>query len=80
MVDKSYFEADSALPTFYVGLYFNNVDDDDRRPQNLNYFLRLPGYWFTDLVYPMLQIPGPRNYCKYQFVIWSCVVNSIQHF
>lgn len=63
MVDKSYFEADSALPTFYVGLYFNDMDGDEP-PKKLNYYLRLSGYWFTELVYPFLQIPGPRNFSK----------------
>ncbi|MPC11279.1 ATP-binding cassette sub-family A member 17 [Portunus trituberculatus] len=61
MVDKSYFEADNALPTFYVGLYFNDLQDD-QPPEKLDYFLRLSGYWFTELIYPFLQIPGPRNF------------------
>lgn len=62
MVDKSYYEADSALPVFYVGLYFDMKGDEP--PQNLIYSLRLPGYWFTELIYPFLQIPGPRNFSE----------------
>lgn len=64
MVEKSFYEANSAIPTFYVGLYFDDVNGD-APPQNLRYSLRLSGYWFTDLVYPFLQIPGPRNFSKY---------------
>lgn len=64
LVDKSYYESDSALPVFYVGLYFYDMDGDEP-PRNLSYDLRLPGYWFTELIYPFIQIPGPRNFSKH---------------
>ncbi|XP_063592166.1 phospholipid-transporting ATPase ABCA3-like [Penaeus indicus] len=61
-VDKSYFATNDSFAAFYIGLFFNDLDDPDVPPQHLNYDLRLTGLWFTDLLYPFLQIPGPRNF------------------
>ncbi|XP_042235284.1 phospholipid-transporting ATPase ABCA3-like [Homarus americanus] len=63
LVDKSYFETNNSLAAFYVGLYFHDLDDPGPEPpKNLNYDLRLSGYWQTSQLYPFLQIPGPRNF------------------
>lgn len=61
-VDKSYFATNDSFAAFYIGLFFNDLDDPEVPPLHLNYDLRLTGLWFTDLLYPFLQIPGPRNF------------------
>lgn len=61
-VDKSYFATNDSFAAFYIGLFFNDLNDTEVPPQHLKYDLRLAGLWFTDLLYPFLQIPGPRDF------------------
>ncbi|KAK7083181.1 hypothetical protein SK128_003539 [Halocaridina rubra] len=60
-VQASYFQTNDSWNAYYVGLFFNETDGETV-PQNLQYELRMTKYWFTEQLYPFLQIPGPRNY------------------
>ena len=55
----------SYYSTYYVGIFFH-LDDDDlvssEPPHHLKYDLRKQDYYYTDIVYPYLQIAGPRDY------------------
>lgn len=64
MVQQAFVESSDSLASFYIGLYFNDLsnEDQDVPPDHLNYDLRLLKYWFTSQIYPFLQIPGPRNF------------------
>ncbi|KAK4327949.1 hypothetical protein Pmani_001610 [Petrolisthes manimaculis] len=64
MVQKAFVESSDSLASFYMGLYFHDLPDEDQDlpPDHLSYDLRLLKYWFTNQIYPFLQIPGPRNF------------------
>ena len=62
-VQASYLLSNQSATAFYIGLFFRNTDGDTV-PDELVYDLRLPKYWRTEDLYPYLQIPGPRNFCK----------------
>ncbi|XP_068232553.1 LOW QUALITY PROTEIN: phospholipid-transporting ATPase ABCA3-like [Palaemon carinicauda] len=60
-VQASYLLSNKSVTAYYVGLFFRNTDGDEV-PEDLIYDLRMPKIWFTDVLYPYLQIPGPRNF------------------
>ncbi|XP_047471049.1 phospholipid-transporting ATPase ABCA1-like [Penaeus chinensis] len=63
LVVMSYYARNvSYSPSPYnVGLFFFNLEDLESSdpPQNLDYDLRLPGWWSTMWIYDFLQLPGP---------------------
>ncbi|XP_018027772.1 phospholipid-transporting ATPase ABCA1 [Hyalella azteca] len=62
-IGSLYLQSNGSGTAFFIGIFFNGVDKNTvNPPENLNYDLRFQKYWFTDLEYPYLQIPGPRNY------------------
>ena len=62
LVNSLFLETASSLDTYYIGIFFDLEDPQTKEPpQNLKYFLRMQKYWFTDLVFSSLQIPGPRT-------------------
>ncbi|XP_064105712.1 phospholipid-transporting ATPase ABCA1-like [Macrobrachium nipponense] len=60
-VQASYLMSNKSATAYYVGLFFRDTDGDEV-PEHLRYDLRLPKIWFTETLYPFLQIPGPRNF------------------
>lgn len=60
-VQASYLMSNKSVTAYYIGLFFRNTDGEEV-PKNLTYDLRLPKIWFTETLYPFLQIPGPRNF------------------
>lgn len=72
-VDKSYFATNDSFAAFYIGLFFNDLNDTEVPPQHLKYDLRLAGLWFTDLLYPFLQIPGPRDFTSNSVILVGAV-------
>lgn len=66
VVARSYFETNDSYATFYVGLYFHNLEDLETPdpPDDLSYDIRLAGVWYTSYIYPFLQVPGPRNFSE----------------
>lgn len=62
LVEMSYYAKNSShSPSIYnVGLFFHLEDlESSDPPQNLDYDLRLPGWWSTMWIYDFLQLPGP---------------------
>ena len=62
MVDTLYLQANDSYAAYYIGVFFHLEEGEALPPNHLEYDLRFQKYWSTYLVYPYLQIPGPRNY------------------
>ena len=66
VVDQLYVLASQeelSFDPFYVGIFFHlDNPDSNVAPRHLKYDLRKQGYWNTDVVFPYLQIAGPRDY------------------
>ncbi|CAL4197573.1 unnamed protein product, partial [Meganyctiphanes norvegica] len=65
-VNQLYFQTNDSLFNYFLGVYFNLPEDYDLTsedpPDHLDYDIRMQKFWWTDFLYPYLQIPGPRNY------------------
>ena len=62
LVDQAYFETESTVATYFVGVFFNLEDPTNESvPYHLNYDLRMQHFWFTNYIYPFVQVNGPRN-------------------
>ncbi|XP_069191601.1 LOW QUALITY PROTEIN: phospholipid-transporting ATPase ABCA3 [Procambarus clarkii] len=59
LVLQSYYTAN--ITPYYIGLFFNDLDDVDSAPHDLKYDLRLTGTWMTASKYPFLEAAGPAN-------------------
>ncbi|KAK4327950.1 hypothetical protein Pmani_001611 [Petrolisthes manimaculis] len=69
IITQSYYAVNTTntLPPYYIGLFFDTLDDPHRVPWNLTYNLGISGSWQTGAVYPFTQIAGPNtnNTAKY---------------
>lgn len=69
-IDRFYVESSSFADEYFVGIFVHMDEKSDDPPENFKYDLRLQKFWFTDLIYPFLQIPGPRNYtCELELLM-----------